>query len=239
MNVTVIVAARMGSSRLPGKVMRPLGDLPMLEFLLLRLQRSHLADKEVLATTEKPEDDSLVSLAERIGVPVYRGSERDVTGRYLDAADWAGAEYVARVTGDCPLVDAKIVDDVIEWGNGLSPFDLLTTKGHYPVGLDVEIFSVEKLRNRAKRGLLDEEDREHVTLHFYKHPDLFRVVTIEPPEALSLVEGVFTVDTESDYQRMRGIVRDGGDVEVPTEKLLERMRSDADDLFETVGAHHA
>ncbi len=105
MEVTAIVAARMGSSRFPGKSLALLGGMPMIEFLLRRLQKSKECKQIILATTVEKIDDPIEILGNKIGVDVFRGPENDVAGRFVEAAEMYEAEWVARITGDCPFVD--------------------------------------------------------------------------------------------------------------------------------------
>ena len=113
MNIVAIVQARMGSTRLPNKVMRPICDTPIIGLLLNRLSNSKHITKIVLATSDDPRNETLSQYVSELGYTVYKGSENDVLDRYYQAAKAEMADIVVRITGDCPLIDPKLVDDVI------------------------------------------------------------------------------------------------------------------------------
>jgi spore coat polysaccharide biosynthesis protein SpsF len=196
--VGVVVAARMSSTRLPGKAMLPLQGIPMVAFLLRRLAALK-SGQVVLATTRLAVDDELAELARAEGVDVFRGPDADVVGRYVAAADRYGFDTVARVTADCPFVDAELVDWCLSRTAEFERCDLATTKTRFPVGLDVEIYAVERMRALNARELTEAE-REHLTLYYYEHDDEFAVRTIEPPVAWPRPDRRFTVDTQADYE---------------------------------------
>ena len=112
-NIIGIVQARTGSKRLPGKVLKKIGKYSLIELLFKRLSKSKKLSKIVLATTKNKNDDYLTSLVSKLGYEVYRGSEDDVLSRYFKVAKKNSAKYIVRITGDCPLVDSKIVDDIV------------------------------------------------------------------------------------------------------------------------------
>ncbi|MBU0509540.1 NTP transferase domain-containing protein [bacterium] len=201
MNVAIIVAARMDSKRLPGKALLPFHGVPMIVFLLRRLRSSRRATDIVLATTSRPQDDVLEKWAEREGIAVFRGAENDLVARYAAAAEQFAADYVVRVTGDCPFVDGALVDECLEQSLKYTPFDLATTKGCFPVGLDCEIYPARVMVALNRRRDLTPEHREHLTLHLYEHSDDFKILRLRPPLSLSGVNATFTVDTMDDYHR--------------------------------------
>ena len=163
MKVVAIVQARMSSSRLPGKVLRPVGGRPLIDLLLMRLSCARRIDAVQLATTINGADDRLADHVARMGFAVYRGSEADVLDRIYQAARRAGAEAVVRITGDCPFVDPAIVDDLIA-AHEVAGVDYTSNiqPPSFPDGLDVEVFSFAALE-RAWREATRPHDREHVT----------------------------------------------------------------------------
>jgi spore coat polysaccharide biosynthesis protein SpsF len=172
--VTVVatIEARMASRRLPGKVLLPVAGRPLLGVLIERLQAASLLDRVVVATTTQPADDAIVETARAFGADVFRGSEDDVLGRVCGALDTAGAEIAVEITGDCPLVDPRMVDACIaEFGrSGDTHQYLANTTGPVPGaphGLDVQVFWAEALRI-VDREATDAEAREHVSLPFYR-----------------------------------------------------------------------
>jgi spore coat polysaccharide biosynthesis protein SpsF len=216
--VGVVVAARTLSSRLPGKALLPLQGVPMVLFLLRRLSalRQGLL---VFATTDLPSDDELADIVASEGFEVFRGSGPDLVARYAGAAKRYDLDTVVRVTGDCPFLSAEIVDRCIQQAADLSRFDLATTKGAFPVGLDVEIFGATALAD-LDRHSLSVAEREHLTLYFYEHADEFCVRTIVPPAEWQPVLRHFTVDTPADYEDAKAMVSRFDDVDFSVDALL-------------------
>jgi len=207
--VGVIVAARCGSQRLPGKVLRPLGGKPMILFLLERIRTAREVGAIILATTERSDDDELAACVAAAGFPVFRGAGEDVVQRYVEAARAFDLDYVVRVTGDCPFVDAASLDLCVQQARAAVPFDLASTKGRFPVGIDYEIYSAAAMEALHDGGELSAEDREHLTLFMYRNKDRFKLVDLEPrPDWRA--DGNFTVDTLEDFERARAIVEQTG-----------------------------
>ena len=227
MRFTVIVAARTGSRRLPGKVLLPFGGKPLIAYLLERLQPSRLADRVVLATTRKAEDDALAQVAEAMGVAVFRGEEDDLVSRYQGACAMFQVDHAVRVTGDCPFVDADSLDHCLLQCRELPGFDLATTKGRFPVGIDYEIFPAGLLQDFASRPDLNAEHREHLTLYAYARPSRYRIARLAPPPGLVPQRAAFTVDTPEDYARMSRLAQlmDAGPL--PLARLLAAAEDDA------------
>lgn len=199
-NIGVILAARMGSSRLPGKAMLPLLQMPMLKLQIMRLQQSRLCKNIILATTDQPADSVLIDLANQSGISCFIGDKSDLIKRYLDCAKHFGLDYLIRITGDCPFVDGQSLDDFIEKAFiDNAPFDLATTKGNYPVGIDFELFSYETLC-RVNTLPLTKDHREHLTLYFYENLDTYKIKRIMPPSNWGQTKDHFTIDTENDYK---------------------------------------
>jgi spore coat polysaccharide biosynthesis protein SpsF len=202
--VGVVVSARTSSTRLPGKALLPLQGLPMLTFLLRRL-RGLQSGVVILATTDLPIDDELASLAAREKIGVFRGSESDLVARYVGAAKQFGLDTVARVTADCPFVDAELADWCVARAAEFGDFDLATTKGQFPVGLDVEIYRTETMATLDAKASLSPAHREHLTLYFYDHRDRFAVRPLVPPSDWCSAPRSLTVDTAGDYSYARSL----------------------------------
>lgn len=217
---SIVIAARLGSSRLPGKALLPLGELPMILFLIKRLKNSRLADKIILATTLLSEDDNLAAITEAEGIHVFRGDENDVIQRFVDAANYYNTEYVVRITGDCPFVDGKSLDYCLEQCNQLKSFDIASTKGQFPVGIDYEIYKSKTIETLNKENLTSEE-REHLTLPIYNRPERFVIHKLYPPQSWKNISTTFTVDTEKDYLSAQDFVKSLGSIYFEIPKLLE------------------
>ena len=198
--VVAIVQARLGSTRLPGKVMREVAGKPLIGHMLDRLDRCKLLDQVVVATPD--EDRELIDYVEGRGEAVYQGHESDVLSRYLGAAREHEAEVVVRLTADCPLIDPVLVDRVVEFFlTGSFDYASNTLERGFPRGMDVEVVSIEALE-RADLETSDPEEREHVTLYLYRHPDRFRTGHFE----LRL-----TVDTPADFALVEKLLMAGGE----------------------------
>lgn len=161
--VLAIVQARMASTRLPGKVLKEVNETTLIEILLHRLSQSKLINKIVLATGVNKENDILANRVEGLGYDVFRGSEKDVLGRYYQAAKLHNPETIVRITGDCPLVDSNVVDEVIKlYEDNEVAYTSNTDPPTYPDGLDTEVFSFKALES-AHRQATTRHEREHVT----------------------------------------------------------------------------
>ena len=179
----------------------------MLEHLLSRAKRAKILDKIIIATTDNPEDKAVAELAEKCGADFFRGSEEDVLDRYYQAAKKFGAEHIVRITGDCPLVDPKVIDDVVNFYlQNQDKYDYVSNvhPPTYPDGMDVEVFPF-KLFKRVRKEARLKSEIEHVTPYFYNHPEIFRIgnmkykkdvsairLTVDNPEDLIFVEKVFS-----------------------------------------------
>lgn len=220
----ILIAARMGSTRLPGKALLPLGGVPMLSFLIRRLKPSTQSPFIALATTTRPEDDNLAALAAQEGISVFRGDELDVVKRYVDAAAHFRLSDVVRVTADCPFVSAETLDYVLRQCDASPGFDLATTKKNFPVGIDYEIYPASVMELLHEGGPLTAEDREHLTLHLDRRRGAFNVKEITPPLMWREPKISFTVDTKEDYQRAKRWVEALGTEPFSTEQLLIAAR---------------
>jgi spore coat polysaccharide biosynthesis protein SpsF len=206
MKRVVIVQARMTSSRLPGKVLADLGGRPMLARQLERMRTAELIDELVVATTTNSCDDAIVALADRAGARWFRGSEVDVLSRYRDAAREAHADVVVRVTADCPLLDAGVLDRVVaRICDSKDPCDYAsnTIERTYPRGLDTEALHRDVLE-RIARLATSAAAREHVTYYLHRErPDLFLIRHVR--HATDHSDLRWTVDTEEDLALVRAI----------------------------------
>ena len=171
MKTVAIIQARMGSTRFPNKVMRAICGIPMIGLLLERLKNSKFVDQIVLATSEDSRDDPLAKYVCELGYSVHRGSENDVLDRYYHAAKKAEADSVVRITGDCPLIDPKIIDEVIDYHiseNSDFTSNAAPNQRLIPDGLDAEVIKFKILEKIWKKEL-SKEQKEHVTLYFYEN----------------------------------------------------------------------
>ena len=203
MDTLAIVQARMGSNRLPGKALKKVCNLPLIQILFERLNQSKKINKLILATTTKKEDDILEKLINRIGFDVYRGSEKDVLDRYFNAAINYCPKNIVRITGDCPLVDPDIVDGVIDlFLKTESDYCSNVIPPSFPDGLDVEVFKMEVLK-KAHTESVKPYHREHVTTYIIEDKTIKKTNyfsqedfsdsrwTVDYEEDLNVVENIF------------------------------------------------
>jgi spore coat polysaccharide biosynthesis protein SpsF len=255
-----IIQARVSSTRLPGKVLRPILGEPMLARQIERVRRAETLDGLLVATSTDPSDDALAELCELVGVPCYRGSLDDVLDRFVRAARAYGADHVVRLTGDCPLADPGLVDDLVRYhlGGGLD-YSSNCMQPSFPDGLDIEAMRVSAL-TRAGREANAGAEREHVTQYIVKHPEFFKIGGQINSEDLSALR--WTVDEPADFEFVRMVyaalypvnpafswrdvlayVRDNPDVAELNTKFTRNeglAKSQADDLRhkESGGAQH-
>jgi spore coat polysaccharide biosynthesis protein SpsF len=203
MKTVAIVQTRMGSSRLPGKVLMDLGGRTVLARVVRRLRRSTLLDDIMVATTHSTQDDAIVSECQRLAVSYFRGSEDDVLDRYYLAAQACKADVLVRITSDCPLIDPGLVDETIRAFHDQRADYANNTGAHtYPRGLDTEVFSHSAL-DRAWAEAGKPYEREHVTPYFYEHPEFFRIASMDG--ATDYGRYRWTLDTPEDLELIRAI----------------------------------
>lgn len=205
MKTTAIIQARMGSTRLPGKILKKVLDKTLLEYQLERVQRSTLIDEIIVATTTKLADDSIADLCDTLQIKTYRGSENDVLSRYYEAAAENNADAIVRLTSDCPLIDPEVIDKVIQLylDNPNTDYAANTLTRTFPRGLDTEVFSFRALE-KAHQGATLQRDREHVTAYLYTNKDSFTFANLA--NTINLSHHRWTVDTEADFELVKRIL---------------------------------
>jgi spore coat polysaccharide biosynthesis protein SpsF len=202
----VYVQARMRSTRLPGKVLKPVLGRPMLYYLIERLRQAKEIDEVVVLTSQHKADDEIVAFCQQHRIDCFRGSEENVLERYYQAALQRQPDLIVRVTGDCPLIDPVILDQTIQLFKQNQPhIDYVsnTLELTFPRGLDVEIFSftvLKQVRQEAKKL----EEQEHVTPYIYWNPQLFRLANFKHSSSLAFHR--WTVDTAEDFKLIRLIL---------------------------------
>ena len=200
------IEARMNSSRLPGKVMKKVNGKSMLEYMVSRVKKVPNINKIVIATSINSEDDAIVQEANNLGVAIYRGSENDVMSRVLCAAEENKFDEFVALTGDCPLIDPKIISEVIyEFIH--NNFDYISNAivRSYPDGMDVQVLNFRSLKLSSEMTQ-EQLHREHVTLHIYKNPDIFRVKNITANLELFWPELGLTLDQIEDFELIKNII---------------------------------
>ncbi|MED4534086.1 glycosyltransferase family protein [Metabacillus fastidiosus] len=206
MKVAAIIQARMGSTRLPGKVLKTVNGKTLLEYQIERVQNAKTIDQIIVATTIQESDQSIVDFCRKIGVDYYRGSENDVLSRYYETAKSFDVDIIVRLTSDCPIIDPVVIDKVVnEYLNNFLSVDYVsnTLDRTYPRGLDTEVFSFQALQQAYQEALLS-IDREHVTSYFYTNSDIFRLQTVK--HGYNYENYRWTVDTKEDFKLIQLIL---------------------------------
>jgi spore coat polysaccharide biosynthesis protein SpsF len=223
MKTVALIQARMSSSRLPGKVLKDIAGQPMLLHVIRRAKQASSIDLVAVITSTHKDDDPIGILCKENGIPCFRGSLDDVLDRYYQAAIYFQADIVVRLTADCPLLDPKIIDKVVQaFHKGAFDYVSNTLECTYPDGLDTEIFRFGALERAWKEAGLKSE-REHVTAYIYKHPELFRLGSVKQEPDLSSLR--WTVDTPQDLDFVRIIYNLIKDVDFGMHEILKLRKT--------------
>ena len=199
--IYAIVQARMGSTRLPNKVLMNLNGHPVLEHIINRLKESKCIDNIIVATSINPENESIVELCDFKGISCFKGNEEDVLDRYYQTCkyfDINSKDNIVRITADCPLIDYEVIDNIIDVHiKNANDYTSNTIVPSFPDGLDCEIFTFSSLEYAWKNAVLSSE-REHVTLYIKNHPEVFNIENILNDKDLSDLR--WTLDEKEDFE---------------------------------------
>jgi len=205
--VVAIIQARMGSTRLPGKVLADIAGQPMLARVVERARRAKTVDEVAVATTADPPDEAVAAMCAHRGYACCRGHPTDVLDRYYQAARRFRADVIVRLTADCPLIDPDVMDLTVRAFLAADPpVDLVANRlpqgRTFPIGLDTEVCSLEALECAWKEADQPHQ-REHVMPYLYEIPGRFRVVLLNNDEDYGMLR--WTVDTAEDLELVRAI----------------------------------
>lgn len=209
MKVLAITQARVGSTRLPGKVLKIIGGKTLLEIHLGRILQSKLINKLKVATTIEPEATKIIAIADKLGVESFRGSVDDVLERFYLTAWPEKPDYVVRLTSDCPLIDSMEIDKVIEKCiTGQYDYVSNTLEPTFPDGMDVEVFKFSALKKAYQEAIL-KSDHEHVTPYIWRNSsfkggNIFKSFNIRYQEDFSKYR--LTVDTQEDFSLIESLI---------------------------------
>ena len=204
MKVAAIVQARFNSTRLPGKVMKKIFNKPVIEILLKRLSKSLKINQIILACTENKKDKSIINICKKLKIPIFRGNEKNVLDRYYKAASKFKVDVIVRITGDCPLIDSNLVDDVLKYYvKKKADYVSNTLIPTFPDGLDIEVFSFNALKKAWKNSKKNYE-KEHVTPYIRKN-EKFRKFNFTNQKDLS--DKRWTLDELEDFKVIKGIFK--------------------------------
>lgn len=219
--IVCIIQARMGSTRLPRKVMKKIKEETVLYHVVERAKQSELIDQIVVATTTNRQDDVLVEESKRLKVSSYRGSEEDVLSRYYHAAKKYNADRIVRVTSDCPFIDPVIVDQVISKHlETNADYTSNCIERTYPRGVDTEVFNFDVLEE-AYKNATQKYEKEHVTPYILEHPDKFKLINIEAKGKLRRPDIRITLDTIEDFELISRIILHFSSINFTTEDIID------------------
>lgn len=209
MKVCAMIQARMGSSRFPGKALQPLVGKPLLAHVAEKLQKAARIDQIYVLTSSLPQDDPIALFCKEKKLLCYRGEPEDVLKRYFHAAEKIECTHILRITADCPLLDSDVVDSLIDMAKKAKASDkaqLFTNvfPRTFPRGLDCELLSRKALSVLHEKAQCA-QDREHVTLYAYSHPDLFDIHNLTSEEDLSFLR--VTVDEKLDLTMLEQLYK--------------------------------
>lgn len=219
MKTIVIIQARMGSSRLPGKILKPLGKHKVLNYVVERCRNIEGVADVIVATSILSQDDLVEQWCKEQEVSCYRGSEKDVLDRYVQCAKEHRPDYVMRVTADCPFVDYEMASEIMKQMEQ-KPVDIIDVQGGLPRGLAVELISYGALCRIHEVGQ-EARHREHVTYYAYEYPEQFQRVAYQAPANRLYSELRITLDTEEDYQLIKAIADHFQDMYVSSAEVIQ------------------
>ncbi|SOC16699.1 cytidylyltransferase domain-containing protein [Thalassospira xiamenensis] len=206
MKIFATIEARMNSSRLPGKVMMPVLNRPMIGYLIDRLKAVPSLDGIVLATTTNEVDNILVDFAKSEDIHVFRGSENDVMSRVIEAADSVDADTIVEITGDCPIIDPDLVEQtILLYKKNKADYAANSFFSSYPDGMDTQVISTASLKKSASMTS-DPLDREHVSRHIVNNDQIFKHVYLIAPPSLHWPGLGLTLDEQADFDLIRTLI---------------------------------
>lgn len=201
----VIIQARIGSTRLPGKILKPLGEETVLSYVVKRCKAIQGVDDVIVATSTLSQDDVVEKWCQENDVAVCRGSEEDVLSRYVQCAKTYNPNYIMRVTADCPFVDYELASEIVKFMKERD-VEIVDLQGDMPRGLAVELLTFNALKRMDQKGKL-ERHREHVTYYAYEFKEQFSRASFSVPQNRIYPALRITVDTEEDYELCQAVAK--------------------------------
>lgn len=221
MKTIIIIQARMGSSRLPGKILKPLGYEDSLTYVTERCRKIEGIAEVVVATSTLPQDDEVEAWCIAHNIPYYRGSEEDVLDRYIQCAKEYNPDYIMRVTSDCPFVDYEIATEIVALMQE-HQVDIIDLASDLPRGLAVELISYKALQYIDKHGR-EQRHREHVTYYAYEYKEQFTRVAYTAPTNRHYPELRITLDTEEDYVLLCNVADHFSTIDVSSSDVIQYL----------------
>lgn len=223
MNTIIIIQARMGSTRLPGKILKPLDSMDALGYNVARCKAIQNVSEVIVATSNLPQDDAIEQWCKEKDVAYYRGSENDVLDRYVQCAKNYAPDYVVRVTSDCPFVDYEMANEMTTLMKKERK-DVMILEGQMPRGLPVEIISYETLLTIHEKGT-EPRHREHVTYYAYEFKEQFNTVVYHVPSNRQYPELRITLDTDEDYAMLQKVAEHFKNPLVSSVDVIEYLKA--------------
>lgn len=227
MKVIAVVQARVGSSRLPNKVLKKLGETTVLDYVVSRAKKISGIERVVVATTILPKDDKIIKWCLENKIDYVRGSESNVLSRFIEVAEKYTPDYIIRITSDCPFLDYKLGSDLVELIENY-PVDIVDLSPNVPRGIIVEMVSVQALKRIWDKEDLEERHLEHVTYYAYEYREQFTRVFYEVNKNLQHPELRLTIDTEEDYELCLRITEEITNKYINTEEIIQYLYENKD-----------
>jgi len=205
METAIIIQARLGSKRLPGKVLKKINGKTILEYVINRLKKTKLSNNIIVATTNREEDKKIIKVAKKANCHTFRGSTNNVLNRYYKAAVHYKVKNIVRITSDCPLIDPKIINKVYFFYLK-NNYDYVSNKifPTYPIGMGLEILNFRSLK-KTNRLTTSSYDKEHVTPYIYKNPKKFKIKNIGLKK--KLLNYRIVLDYKEDFKLISNILK--------------------------------
>lgn len=222
--INISIEARMTSSRLPGKVLKLIKGIPALELMINRIKKAKLVDNIIVATTINKEDDEIVSWCKQNNIDYFRGSEDNVYDRVLKTHQKFNTDIVVELTGDCPLLDPKLIDEAIElFLNNDYDYISNSLEMTYPIGMAVQVYPLSVLQNVSKNREIEYQDMEHVTPYIYTSGK-YNIFNIKAPKHLQMPELSVTLDTIEDFEMIETVCKAFDDFDFSLEQIISFVK---------------
>lgn len=224
MKINISIEARMTSSRLPGKVLKPINGIPNLELMINRIKNSQYVNDIIVATTINNQDDEIVNWCEKNNISYFRGSENNVYERVLQTHEKYNSDVIVELTGDCPLLEVKLIDECIDFYLK-NDFEYISNclEITYPIGLAVQIYSLKTLKSVSTNRELEYQDMEHVTPYLYTSGK-YKIHNIEASEKYHMPDLSITLDTIEDFNLIETICKNFDNIYFTLDDILDFIK---------------
>ncbi len=224
MKINISIEARMTSSRLPGKVLKSINGVTNLELMVNRIKNSQYVNDIIVATTINSQDDEIVNWCEKNNISYFRGSENNVYERVLQTHEKYSSDVIVELTGDCPLLEKSIIDEVIKFYFE-NDFEYVSNclKITYPIGLAVQVYSLKTLKSVSTNRELEYQDMEHVTPYLYTSGK-YKIHNIEANKKHYMPDLSITLDTTQDFNLIETICKNFDNIYFTLDDILDFIK---------------